>query len=124
MTTVHNSLPTDIFDAQAFQAQLTTDNPINCCKSVISTATNYLHAQFRDGARARDLIRQRAVFIDSVLAILWDQQDWGSSELALVAVGGYGRGELHPHSDVDILILQGEKSEGCQAQLESFLTLL
>ena len=124
MTTEHNSLPTDIFDAQAFQAQLTTDNPINCCKSAISTATNYLHAQFRDGARARDLIRQRAVFIDSVLAILWDQQDWGPSELALVAVGGYGRGELHPHSDVDILILQGENSEDCQEQLESFLTLL
>ncbi len=124
MTTGQNALPTDIFDVQAFQAQLSTENPISCCKDVIATVTQYLHAQFREGAQARDLIRLRATFIDTVLALLWDQQDWGSSELALVAVGGYGRGELHPHSDVDILILLGENQQDCQAQLESFLTLL
>ncbi len=32
--------------------------------------------------------------------------------------------ELHPHSDVDILILLGENHQDCQAQLEGFLTLL
>jgi [protein-PII] uridylyltransferase len=113
-----------MFDARAFQAQLEADHVINCCKTVIATATAYLHGQFRDGAPARDLIRLRATFIDTLLAALWDRQDWGSSELALVAVGGYGRGELHPHSDVDILILLGDDCQGCKNQLESFLTLL
>ena len=76
------------------------------------------------GRTGRDLIRQRAAFIDTLLGILWDRQDWGESELALVAVGGYGRGELHPHSDVDLLILLGENCDDCSDELSGFLTLL
>jgi len=124
MTSENNSLPASMFDAQAFRAGLETENVINCCKTVIATATAYLHGQFHNGIPARDLIRLRATFVDSLLATLWDRCDWGPSELALVAVGGYGRGELHPHSDVDILLLLGEDCQNCQEQLESFLTLL
>ncbi len=124
MAVNNNTLPALMFDACAFQTQLETENVINCCKTVIATATAYLHQQFRNGAPARDLIHLRATFIDTLLAALWDRQDWGSSELALVAVGGYGRSELHPHSDIDILILLGDDCQGCKNQLESFLTLL
>ena len=42
--------------------------------------------------------------------------------IALVAVGAYGRGELHPHSDIDILILLHGKRH--QPAIEQFLTLL
>ena len=124
MNTENNTLPAGMLDAQAFQVQLECANVISSCKAVIATATAYLHQQFSQGTPARDLIHLRATFIDTLLAALWDRQDWGSSELALVAVGGYGRGELHPHSDVDILILLGDDCQGCKDQLESFLTLL
>lgn len=124
MTARNNTLPVGMFDARAFQTQLETENVISCCKAVIATATDHLHSQFRGGAQARDLIHLRATFVDALLATLWDRVDWVSSELALVAVGGYGRGELHPHSDVDILILLGDDCQGCHEQLESFLTLL
>jgi len=125
MTTDPNPLPTEMFDPQLFSTQLLDDdNPIDCCKNAIGTATDYLHQQFREGAEARDLIRMRAAFMDRLLATLWDRQDWGQSALALVAVGGYGRGVLHPHSDVDILILLGDNCQDCKDTLAGFLTLL
>ena len=122
--TEETTLPPEMFDAAAFKAQLSEANAIRCCKEAIDTSTAYLHTQFRAGAQARDLIRQRAAFMDAFLAALWDYQDWGSSELALVAVGGYGRGELHPYSDVDLLILLGENCDSCKSELSDFLTLL
>jgi [protein-PII] uridylyltransferase len=118
-------LPTDLFDPAAFSARLDeSDDAIACCKEAIGRASGYLHDRFRAGAEAGELVRMRADFIDTLLGALWDRSEWQGAELALVAVGGYGRGELHPHSDVDILVLLGDNSEGCREQLESFLTLL
>ena len=118
------ALPAAIFDQQAFTLQLDAEDPISTCKNAIASANDYQHRQFRAGTQACDLIRQRAAFIDTLLGCLWDQQNWGESELALVAVGGYGRAELHPHSDIDLLILLGENCDSCRDQLSAFLTLL
>lgn len=124
MMTEDKQLPAEMFDAADLQAELGSGNTITCCKNTISKATDYLHQQFHTGTQASELIRLRAAFVDALLAGLWDQQSWGESELALVAVGGYGRGELHPHSDVDILILLDNNGQDCKQQLEGFLTLL
>jgi [protein-PII] uridylyltransferase len=119
------TLPRQLFDQAAFSAALAAgDNPITCCKDAIRQSTDYMHGQFRSGAEARELVRLRARFIDALLCALWDHRDWLDAELALVAVGGYGRGELHPHSDVDLLLLLGDNCEQCREELEGFLTLL
>ncbi len=117
-------LPLDIFDSDRFKAKLDSENQIQCCKAAIASATQYFHQQFLSGTQARDLIRERALFIDALLGVLWDREDWSQSELAMVAVGGYGRGELHPHSDVDLLFLLGDNSEKCENVLSNFLTVL
>jgi [protein-PII] uridylyltransferase len=124
MTAPAHALPTELFDTRSFITQLNSQDAIACCKTSIAAATDYLHKQFHAGVTANKLIAARSQFMDAMLGALWDQQEWSDAKLSLVAVGGYGRGELHPHSDIDLLILLGNGAETYNNQLEQFLTLL
>ena len=80
--------------------------------------------RFRQGENVRSLVHERALFTDCLLHFAWHQYEW-SDTISLVAVGGYGRGELHPKSDIDILILLDNKNpEQHTNSIESFLMLL
>ena len=75
------------------------------------------------------LVRARAQFIDSLLRLAWERQlDAGlAQQIALLAVGGYGRGELHPFSDVDILVLvpaDPPLPESSRSQIEALVAFL
>jgi [protein-PII] uridylyltransferase len=62
--------------------------------------------RFRAGVPVGTLIRDHANFIDDLIVAAWYQLVGEFADThALVAVGGYGRRELHPYSDIDILIL-------------------
>ncbi len=116
--------PGALFDPDELTDRLAQHPALPVCKSAIASFTEQAHVQFRAGADVHWLIRQRAAFVDTLLTSLWEQMDWGSTEIALIAVGGYGRGELHPHSDIDLLILLESDAEDSTSTLESFLTLL
>jgi [protein-PII] uridylyltransferase len=72
------------------------------------------------------LVHARALLIDTVLRQAWfEHLGNGVRHWALVAVGGYGRGELHPCSDIDILLLVAQPpNEAERSQVERLITFL
>ena len=117
----------ELFDRGQFQAELALkSSPIGAFKKAIRRAHEVLDERFRSGRDIRRLVEDRAWFTDQILQEAWKRFTWSDdAEIALLAVGGYGRGELHPYSDIDLLILLGgDDAHTLREPIEGFLTLL
>jgi len=96
------------------------------CRDILAKASQHLKkCFFEDQADIDWLIHQQSHFVDEVLQFLWQKNLAAETTVSLIAVGGYGRGELHPHSDVDLLVLLDDSvAEKPPAALSDFLTQL
>ncbi len=117
-----------VFNEAEFSRRLQEQpqNLLPLIKDTISAGQEAIKQAFFAGADTLETVNTRAHFIDQVLIHL-HQHFFADCEqtIALVAVGGYGRAELHPASDIDIMLLLAEKENDTTKQkLEQFLMLL
>jgi len=115
----------ELLDPDALAA---TDAPgvVAALKTALARVDADLDTRFRDGADIRQLVQARAWAVDHLLLFAWDVLMDEARDTALLAVGGFGRGQLHPHSDIDLLLLfDGEQlSDAAREAIEQFVTVL
>ncbi|WP_340121313.1 [protein-PII] uridylyltransferase [Methylobacter svalbardensis] len=95
-------------------------------KQLLKQKDTELRQKFNPHKSVSNLLKEKSDFIDEVLRCCW-QHFLGehASQLALCAVGGYGRKELFPYSDIDIVVLLDSEDTGpYQEALSNFFTFL
>jgi len=97
-------LDVELLVSQAHQAE----NTVQPFKEAYQEGRNLLHEFHLSGGTASSVVENNTWLVDQLLHVTWDiissQHNIGNG-VALLAVGGYGRSELHPYSDIDLLIL-------------------
>ena len=114
------------FSEAAFASYFLEPQPIPAFKAAIATENKRLKQLFNPQLSPASLLNDKARFIDQLIETCWRhflKEDADSQ--ALVATGGYGRSELFPHSDIDILIvLNQEFTDRVQEGLSAFSNFL
>jgi [protein-PII] uridylyltransferase len=108
--------------------QLLEKNPNDfaAIKAALKETNNQLYVTYQQGIDIIELLQARSKLIDFVLQFFWQHYQLNNHSIAtLIAVGGYGRAEMHPASDIDLLLLLDEEpNQQCQQDLSSFITIL
>ena len=112
------------FDQKRFLNDVENGDPIEVFRNALTAAQDHFNNRFHEGEEVHHLVNEQSQFADVILRHAWQRFEW-DADISLIAVGGYGRGELHPHSDIDLLILmRRNKPEKYRTSIEQFLTFL
>ena len=100
----------------------TTNKSIKFFRDALKKADDSLATRFYNNESIDVLVKDRALIIDEIILAVWTHfATDAKKQCALIAVGGYGRGELHPYSDIDLMILLSEnESTDIDAKISRF----
>jgi len=76
-------------------------------RSFYKEGSDRVRRDFEANGSGRSCVQDRTQIVDKLLLHLWEQQHalCSNTGFALVALGGFGRRALYPHSDIDLLFL-------------------
>lgn len=125
---MESSLLSRIFDRQTFKNELASGKPaIPLFKAAITQSQAVMDEEFKRTLDANTLVHARSWFMDQLLDEAWSKFfPTNTKNIALLAVGGYGRGELHPKSDIDILLLSSDEAAFSEhsSAMQDFITFM
>ncbi len=113
-------------NAAEFPSKLVNPALIKLLKDAVTAIDEDLKVVYQNGCDVNTIVYGRSRLIDRIIDAIYSHlfKDM-DQEIALIAVGGYGRGELHPKSDIDLMILlKEEENQNTKDILEKFLMLL
>ena len=97
---------------------------VNDWRQTLARGRAALKAAFGEKSDATKALQRQCALVDEALRAIWSETGQ-ADELALIAVGGYGRGLLYPYSDVDVLILlPDEIGDSARAGVEALVGVL
>ena len=109
------------------QGQLNSAERLSLYKKFLKIENHRIRLKHHSGGGGREICAQRASLVDVVLRHLLDaaaesvESDDKIPKLAIVAIGGYGRGELNPFSDIDIMFLHDDSMKQLDARLNEIV---
>ena len=116
-----------LFDVKSFtQALQQSSSPSTVFQQTVQHASLQLERQFTLNTPISKLLRARAWFVDQIIKQTWQYKtQTQQSTFTCIAVGGYGRKELYPHSDIDLLVLlvqqHNDQTENIIGEIITFL---
>ncbi len=127
-------LKTELLEAVPAASRWEREGFLRHIKESFSRGSQLLTDAHLEGAGGIEFCEARADFIDALLGQIWghgvsDLDNEGGaagaeSSCAMVAIGGYGRGELSPGSDIDLMFVFPKRSSGTSRLVRVILYLL
>src|SRR5256885_5224316 len=97
-------------------------------KKFLNVEEHRLRLKHQAGGGGREICARRAELVDVLLQYVFGAAEASArgngatkAPLALVALGGYGRGELNPFSDIDVMLLHHQEKKGISPLLEEMV---